>query len=317
MTIVGKKHKHNIVNFIKSITEIKNEYQEENSVEGLAKNLLILAKEYHNCMGIGDYLLTLGEEYISNNDYLAGITFIKIVDEYYSFVANTTLLNLRMAEYHIENNEIDIGIEYLFKLCSAVSNYEESIEFNELTAVWEKYKHLVKDKVPASVAINSFNAPLKPEECSVMIDKIFSLPKSEIIDELSTHISELSSNGSELNRLNKTEKVFFYIDELCAEVNSGGFESYLYYNGNHYQNVINSLETIKAVEMLSLMKTIQSKFPKSKIPKSLNSIQNVMDSLEEKGIDFENEDTQFYESEEKALLALLLDYVLENKNHFR
>lgn len=312
---MGKKH--NIVNFIKSITEIKNEYQEENSVEGLAKNLLILAKEYHNCMGIGDYLLTLGEEYISNNDYLAGITFIKIVDEYYSFVANTTLLNLRMAEYHIENNEIDIGIEYLFKLCSAVSNYEESIEFNELTAVWEKYKHLVKDKVPASVAINSFNAPLKPEECSVMIDKIFSLPKSEIIDELSTHISELSSNGSELNHLNKTEKVFFYIDELCAEVNSGGFESYLYYNGNHYQNVINSLETIKAVEMLSLMKTIQSKFPKSKIPKSLNSIQNVMDSLEEKGIDFEIEDSQFYETQDKTLIALLLGYVLENKNHFR
>lgn len=314
---MGKKHKHNIVNFIKSITEIKNEYQEENSVEGLAKNLLILTKEYHNCMGIGDYLLALGEEYISNNDYLAGITFIKIVDEYYSFVANTTLLNLRMAEYHIENNEIDIGIEYLFKLCSAVSNYEESIEFNELTAVWEKYKHLVKDKVPASVAIHSFNAPLKPEECSVMIDKIFSLPKSEIIHELSIHINELSANGSELNHLNKTEKVFFYIDELCAEVNSGGFESYLYYNGNHYQNVIHSLETIKAVEMLSLMKTIQSKFPKSKIPKTLNSIQNVMDSLEEKGIDFENEDSQFYDTQEKTLLALLLDYVLENKHHFR
>lgn len=100
-------------------------------------------------------------------------------------------------------------------------------------------------------------------------------------------------------------------------MNSGGFESYLYYNGNHYQNVINSLETIKAVEMLSLMKTIQSKFPKSKIPKSLNSIQNVMDSLEEKGIDFEIEDSQFYETQDKTLIALLLGYVLENKNHFR
>ena len=161
---MGKKHTHNIDDFIKSITEIKKKYRKENNIEKLAKDLLILTKEYHNCMGIGDYLLTLGEEYISNNDYFAGITFIKIVNEYYSFVANTTLLNLRMAEYHIENNEIDIGIEYLFKLCSAVSNYEESIEFNELTAVWEKYKHLVKDKVPASVAINSFNAPLKPEE---------------------------------------------------------------------------------------------------------------------------------------------------------
>ncbi|MBR2042705.1 MAG: DUF4375 domain-containing protein [Clostridia bacterium] len=314
---MGKKHKQNIDDFIKSITEIKKKYRKENNIEKLAKDLLILTKEYHNYMGIGDYLLTLGEEYISNNDYWAGITFIKIVDEYYDYVANTTLLNLRMAEYHIENNEIEIGIKYLLKLCSAVSNYEESIEFNELTAVWEKYKHLVKDKVPASVAINSFNAPLKPEECSLMIDEIFSLPKSEIIDELSTHINELSANGSELNYLNKTEKVFYYIDELCSEVNSGGFESYLYYNGNHFQNAVDSLETIKAVKMLLLMKTIQSKFPKNKIPKSLNSIQNIMDSLEEKGIDFEIEDSQFYDTEEKALLTLLLDFVFENKSHFR
>ena len=314
---MGKKHKQNIDDFIKSITEIKKKYRKENNIEKLAKDLLILTKEYHNYMGIGDYLLTLGEEYISNNDYWAGITFIKIVDEYYDYVANTTLLNLRMAEYHIENNEIEIGIKYLLKLCSAVSNYEESIEFNELTAVWEKYKHLVKDKVPASVAINSFNAPLKPEECSLMIDEIFSLPKSEIIDELSTHINELSANGNELNYLNKTEEVFYYIDELCSEVNSGGFESYLYYNGNHFQNAVDSLETIKAVKMLLLMKTIQSKFPKNKIPKSLNSIQNIMDSLEEKGIDFEIEDSQFYDTEEKALLTLLLDFVFENKSHFR
>lgn len=307
----------NIEAFLKSISEIKKKYQTENSVEELTKDLLILAKEYHNCMGIGDCLLTLGENYISSNDYPAGISFIRIVDEYYSFVANTTLLNLRMAEYHIENNEIDIGIEYLLKLCSAVSNYEESIRFNELTSVWEKYKHLVKGKVPASVSINSSNAPLKPEECSLTIEEILSLPKSEILDELSTHINELSANGNKLNHLNKTEKVFYYIDELCSEVNSGGFESYLYYNGNHFQNAINSLESIKAFKMLLLMKTIQSKFPKSKMPKSLNSIQNAIDSFEEKEIDFENEDAQFYEMQEKALLALLLDYVLENKKHFR
>jgi hypothetical protein len=312
-----KKHTHNIDDFIKSITEIKNKYRNANSVEELTKDLLMLAKKYHNCMGIGDYLLSAGEEYISNNDYLAGIAFIKSVDEYYGYLANTTLLNLRMAEYHIENNEIEIGIEYLVKLCSAVSNYEESIEFNELTAVWEKYKHLVKDKVPESVRINSLNTPLKPEECSMMIDKIFSLPKSEIIDELSTHINELSANGNELNRLNKTEKVFYYIDELCAEVNSGGFESYLYYNGNHFQNAVDSLETVKAVNMLFLMKNIQYKFPKNKIPKTLNSIQKAMDSLEEKGIDFEIEDSQFYETEEKALRNLLLDFVFENKNCFR
>ena len=314
---MSKKHTPGIDDFIKSITEIKKKYQKENSVEKLANDLLILAKEYHNCMGIGDYLLALGEDYISNNDYLAGITFIKIVDKYYGFVANTTLLNLRMAEYHIENNEVETGTEYLLKLCSDVSNYEESIEFNELTAVWEKFKYLVKDKVPASVAFNSRATPLKPEDCSMKIDEIFSSPHSELLDLLSTHLGELSANGHSIDRLNEVEKVVFYIDELCMEVNSGGFEGYLYYNGNHFQNVIDSLEIIKAVEMLLLIKTIQSKFPKNKIPKSLNSIQNAMDSLEEKGIDFEIEDSQFYETQEKTLLALLLDYVLKNKKHFR
>lgn len=171
--------------------------------------------------------------------------------------------------------------------------------------------------IPPSVVVNSNIVPLKPEECSMMIDKIFSLPKSELINELSAHINELSANGNKLNCLNKTEKVFYYIDELCAEVNSGGFESYLYYNGNHFQNAIDSFETIKAVKMLFVMQTIQSKFPKNKIPKSLNSIQNAMDTLEEKGIDFETEDSQFYETEEKELLALLFDFVLANKNHFR
>lgn len=312
-----KRIKNNVYKFITEIEGIKAQYQNTSSTEELTKSLHILAKEYRDFVGAGDYLLSLGEEYISNNDYLAGITYIKFVDEYYGFVANTTLLNLRMAEYYIENNQTEKGIQHLINLCTEVSNYEESIEFNELTAVWEKYKHLVKDKVPVSITVNSFSVPLKPEECSVMIDKIFSLPKSEIINELSTHLGELSANGSELNHLNKTEKVFYYIDELCSEVNSGGFESYLYYNGNHFQNVIDSLEIINAVEMLLLIKTIQSKFPKNKIPKSLSSIQNALDSLEENGIDFETEDSQFYEAQEKTLLVHLLEYVLENKSHFR
>ena len=132
---MGKKHINTIDNFIKSIAEIKKQYQNANSVEELTKDLRILVKQYHHCIGIGDYLLNFGEEYISNEDYLAGIAFIKVANEHCSYICNTTVLNLRMAEYHIENNEVEIGIEYLHQLCSAISNYEESIELHELTAV--------------------------------------------------------------------------------------------------------------------------------------------------------------------------------------
>ena len=314
---VSKNNRHNVVDFIKNITEINQKYQKTTNIDELTEDLFTLAEKYHSFIGAGNYLLNLGEEYISNGDYSAGITFIKSVDKYYNYVVNSTLLNLKMAEYHIENNEIEIGIQYLLKLCTAITNYEESIAFNELTAVWKKYKHLVKDKIPPSVSINSFDVPLKPEDCSMIIDDIFSHGKSNILDELSTHINELSANGKALNCLNKTEKIFYYIDELCSEVDSGGFESYLYYNGNHFHKAVNSLETIKAIGMLLLIRSIESKFPNNKVPKTLESIQKTIDTLEEKGIDFETEDSQFYETEEKVLLDLLLEFVTENKSHFR
>ena len=313
---MSKNRKKSIFDFMKSLDSIKNQYQNTNNLENLKKDLLMLAKDYQNNAGISNYLLNTGEEYISGGDYSAGILFIKIVDERFG-AANTTLLNLRMAEYYIENNETEIGIGYLLKLCSAISNYEESIAFNELTEIWNKYKHLVKDMVPTSVAINSNTISLKPEECSMMINEIFSLPDSEIIDNLSAHVNELSANGNELNKLNHAEKVFYYIDELCTEVNSGGFESYLYYNGNHFQRLIDSLKTVKAVNMLRILNIIESKFPKGKLPDSLDSIQKAMDLLEEKGIDFEIEDNQFYEKEENVLLSLLTDFVLENKQRFK
>ncbi len=312
-----KQNKNSVDKFIIKITEIKEQYQNTKSIEELTKSLHILAEEYGNFVGVGDYLLNWGEEHIANGNYQAGIVFIKTVDEYFSYIANTTLLNLRMAEYHIENNETEIGTQYLIKLCTAISNYEESIEFNELTAVWEKYKHLVKDKIPASVAFNSCGNPLKPEDCSMKIDEIFSLPHSEILDKISTHLGELSANGDSIDSLNEVEKIVFYIDELCMEVNSGGFEGYLYYYGHHFKNAYKALETIKAVKMSSIMESLQSKFPKGKIPKSLDSIQKTMDSLEEIGIDFEEEDTKFYDTEEKILLDILFKFAFANKKYFR
>ena len=149
------------------------------------------------------------------------------------------------------------------------------------------------------------------------IGEIFALPHSELLEALSTHLGELSANGEALNYLNKTEKVLFYIDELVMEVNSGGFEGYLYYHGHHFGSLRKALETVNAVKMRDLMDTIQGKFPRGKIPKSLSAIQRAMDAMEDKGIDFEAEDEQYYDSLEKDLLDLLIAFALSNQEHFR
>lgn len=109
----------------------------------------------------------------------------------------------------------------------------------------------------------------------------------------------------------------FYVDELCTEVNSGGFGGYLYYHGQHFEKVKQALQTIGARETLVLLERIQGKFPRKKIPKDLERIQDVLDKMEDKGVDFEAEDECYYGSAEKELLEKLREFVVGSSNRFR
>lgn len=82
-------------------------------------------------------------------------------------------LFLRLAEYEFINGNEDKGTEYLIHVCeNEVSNYEESIEFRDLTEVWLKYKHYVEGKVRKSEYYNMSTAK-KTSECNKSIDEIF------------------------------------------------------------------------------------------------------------------------------------------------
>lgn len=304
--------------FLAEIEEIQEKYKEDKDTEKFANRLSSSALKYKKYFGTGDYLINLAEEeYYSKGDYLAGLSIIKVVHKHFKNIADELTIYLRMAEYYIENGETEKGTEYLIKLCTeTVDNYEESIGLRELTAVWEKYKHLVEGKVPPSKVYNSGN-PLPPEKCTMQIGDILNLSDDKLLNELSAHLSEMSANGEVLSRLNKWEKLVFYINELCEEVNSGGFSNYLYYCGNHFEKVKVSLETIDAEKTVELLNAVENKFPRKKVPKNIDSIQNNLDKMEEKGIDFETEDEQYYTSIEKELLNKLTAYILENKKHFR
>ena len=313
---MGKNRKDSM-DFFRQAGATREQYERTGSMEQLGENLKNIAKEYGEYVGAGDYLLYWSDLLYQGGDTPAGFLIVRVVNDHFMYIANTTFLNLRLAEHHIEKGETEIGTQYLIKLCEATSNYEETIGFQDLTDVWEKYKHLVEGKVPASVVFQSGINPCKPEDCSMKIGEIFALPHAELLEALSTHLGELSANGEALNYLNKTEKVIFYIDEMEMEVNSGGFEGYLYYHGHHFGGLCKALETVNAVQMRDLMDTIQKKFPRGKVPKSLTAIQNAMDTLEDRGIDFEAEDEQYYDTLEKDLPDLLLRFVLDNQEHFR
>lgn len=304
--------------FLKEIEKIQEQYKTDKNLKKFKNSLTVIALKYKNYFGLGDCLINLAEEeYYQKGDHLAGLTIIKVVHKHFKNIADEVTIYLRMAEYYIENDETDKGIEYLIKLCTeTVSNYEESIGFRELTSIWEKYKHLVEGKVPPSVVCNSGN-PIPPEKCTMQIADILNLSNNELLSELSTHLNEMSANGEVISCFNKWEKTVFYIDEMCTEINSGGFSNYLYYYGNHFEKVKTALETIGATKVVELLSEIEEKFPRKKIPKSIDSIQNNLDKMEEKGIDFETEDEKYYSETEMELLEQLVIYVKENAKHFR
>lgn len=231
-------------------------------------------------------------------------------------VCNKTGRYLPLAQACFEVGDMELGKAYLVALCRATDNYEESIAFNGLTEIWEKYRHLVDGLVPPSVSVYD-PEPLSPQECSLKIDDILNGSGDNLLADLSAHLGERSGNGSALGNLNKWERTFYYADEMCMEVNSGGFDGYLYYHGTHFAKACQAFEEIGAEQMLRLTERIRSKFPRSRVPKSEEAIRNAMEKLDDRGVDFEDEDEIYYTSAEKELLERLTVFVLDNRKHFR
>lgn len=231
-------------------------------------------------------------------------------------IANTTAHFMNLVEKYIVEEDIEAARACLVLLCELCDNYEESIEFNELTEKWQKYRYLVEGLVKRSVKFNSIT-PCLPTECTMQIKDILSLPDDNLLCALSEHLGELSGEGDSLASLNKWECIVYYVDELCAEVNSGGFKGYLYYHGLHFENAYNALESINALGVLQILNAIREKFPKKRIPQNEESLQNTIDFMEEKGIDFEAEEERFYSTGEKELIKCLLTYIKENDKFFR
>lgn len=305
------------ISALSATSTLRRKHRISGDTNQLTERLKAFVRDHGKEPGVGNLLVNTGEEYMEYGDRAAAFAFLSAA-EGCEETGNLTLLYLRMAQFAIESGDTETGIGYLTRLCTeTVSNYEESIAFNGLTPVWESYRHLVDGKVPPSVPFCTGPAPMPPEQCSCQIGDILALPEEDLLSALSEHLGELSAGGTQTNCLNKWEKTVFYADELCMEVNSGGFEGYLYSCGLHFEKAAQGFTAMGAAEMLALMGAVREKFPKGKIPKSESALHSRLDAMTDDGIDFEAEDARYYESAEKELLQKLLRYVTENKAHFR
>ena len=301
--------------FLQKVEAMEGRYESARDVRGLEDGVRKLAQDRRS-HPYGDHMLHWADSLMEAGDIAGGGVCLLALEKYFPHFQNQVIFRMRMAQYHMEMGEEEAARESLLALCRAIRNYEEAIEVNGLTALWEKYRHLVQGLVEPSIRVMA--ARLKtPGECDMQIADILTLPDEDILTELSNHLQELSGDGDMIQGLNKWERTAYYVDELCMEVNSGGFEGYLYYHATHFDKAYKALEQMGAAEMTALLDRVRAKFPRNRIPKAADSIQNTMDRMEEKGVDFEAEDDSYYGTAEKELLAKLTGYVRENGNHFR
>lgn len=310
--------KPSVFEVAKDLEKIKSGYK-KGDTEWLVKAIGDYYDRYKSIPSIGNTLHLLGAAYIQEGDRSAGITIFNFLTEQNDYACNSMYLLMHMADYYFENGDTDKGIECLTRVCTSVADYEVSFALYGLTDIWKKYKHFVKGKVPASIpGSSSGKQPLLPSECSMKIAEIFTCSDNGImLTDLSTHLHEMSANGEAMNYLNKWERTAYYTFELCNEVGSGGFDCYFNVCFQHFEKAYQAFSDISAESMIALMDRVREKFPRNKIPKTFDALVNALDKIEEKGMDFEDEDDAFYDREEKLLIDALLKYVVENKKHFR
>ncbi len=112
---------------------------------------------------------------------IANLIYLEMVEnKHLKYIYDEVTLYLRLGEYYINNGEIEKGKSYLISLCDEVDNYEEAIEFRELTAEWQKLKAYVIDEIkPSLVTMND-------------TDEDEFVPDDELLELL---LSEMGSGG--------------------------------------------------------------------------------------------------------------------------
>lgn len=139
-------------------------------------------KKYKSVEYLPMIMMNYADELRNKSKYdIANLIYLKMVEnKHLKYIYDEVTLYLRLGEYYINNGEIEKGKSYLISLCDEVDNYEEAIEFKELTAEWQKVKAYVIDEIkPSLVTMND-------------TDEDEFVPDDELLELL---LSEMGSGG--------------------------------------------------------------------------------------------------------------------------
>lgn len=139
-----------------NFVEIDDIIEELNNIAS-EKELSEFFKKYRNVQWLDIVVVNYAEELVKISDYEKGIMIIKGVYEtkYLKYISDEITIYIILAQYYIENDDIEKGKKFLIKVANeTVDNYEETLGFCGWLDTWNKYKHLVNNEIKAPIFLN-------------------------------------------------------------------------------------------------------------------------------------------------------------------
>ncbi|TDQ29971.1 DMP19 family protein [Tenacibaculum caenipelagi] len=151
------------------------------------------------------------------------------------------------------------------------------------------------------------------------LDTVLKIERRDmIVMEIDSYLNEKSEYGEKIEKLNSSQRTFFFIENLEREINNGGFNQF-YFNssGNFSQETVSALLEIGANKTAEIVKKANSEFKNGTVPKEKAERQNELELIEEKAEENWNKcDSEFYEYHDN-LTELLIVFVIKNKMEFK
>jgi hypothetical protein len=140
---------------------------------------------------------------------------------------------------------------------------------------------------------------------------------NESIIRLDDYICDLCESGHKMETLSDPQKIFYCIQNLEKEINSGGFKQF-YYNssGDLAHETYFSLRVTGALKTSDILMKANDQFPHRTVPKERSERQKILEQIQENSNDVWKELDQRFLAHEDDLNALNLEFVRKNRSFF-
>lgn len=141
----------------------------------------------------------------------------------------------------------------------------------------------------------------------------------EIIEAVGSHIWDKKQQSDDFTLLTDGERTFVYIDVFEAAMNEGGF-NYFFSNdaGNFALEIKEAYKVIKAPKTALLIEKALGLFPKGDYKDDIDERSKQLAKMDDKAFSgWEDLDEIFFnEEQEEDIVALIVEYIKENKKKF-